>query len=231
MRRQAEEFAERDYPWALARGSRLTADERATTVARLAALTGLSPDYVDRADLRIEHQRFYAELLRHRRLVVGRLDGRFTGPDPDAARERPEEDPSYTATLGPYTAALNHYVRAELGYANDLPYEIINSRVQPWSYKEFEGASVSVSDRLGYALRGNPHLRVYVACGYYDGATPYYAAEHVLAHLAIPAELRSNISTAYYESGHMTYVHEPSRQRQSADLTRFVRDAAGLGAE
>jgi carboxypeptidase C (cathepsin A) len=224
---EAEEFAERDYPWALARGARLTAEQRADAVARLAALTGLSPDYVDSVDLRLEHVRFFTELLRDRRQVVGRLDARFTGWDPDAGREHFADDASYSAILGPYTAAFNHYVRAELGYANDLPYEILTSNVQPWSYKEFEGASVTVAPKLASAMRSNPHLRVHVACGYHDGATPYYAAEYVLAHLAVPAQLRDNISLAYYPAGHMMYVHEPSRVRQSADLAAFVRSSTG----
>ncbi|HEX4222182.1 MAG TPA: peptidase S10 [Pseudonocardiaceae bacterium] len=223
---EAEEFAERDYPWALARGHRLSDEERATAVAKLAALTGLSEEYVDQVNLRPEHVRFFTELLRGQRKVVGRLDARFTGWESDYAVERYAEDPSYSAILGPYSAALNHYVRAELGYASDLPYEILTGNVQPWSYKEFEGATVTVADKLAAAMRANPALKVHVAFGYYDGATPYYAAEHVLAHLAIPRELHENISRAYYESGHMTYVHEPSRLRQSTDLAEFVAGAS-----
>ncbi|HEY3752199.1 MAG TPA: peptidase S10 [Pseudonocardiaceae bacterium] len=219
---EAEEFAERDYPWALARGNRLTDEQRADAVARLAALTGLSPEYVDSVDLRPEHVRFFTELLRDRRQVVGRLDARFTGWDPDYGREQFAEDASYSVILGPYTAAFNHYVRAELEYANDLPYEILTGRVQPWSYKEFEGASVTVAGKLSSAMRANPALKVYVACGYHDGATPYYAAEHVLAHLAIPATLRDNINVEYYPAGHMMYVHEPSRVAQSTHLAEFV---------
>jgi carboxypeptidase C (cathepsin A) len=219
---EAEEFAERDYPWALARGHRLSDEERAAAVAKLAALTGLSEEYVDQVDLRPEHVRFFTELLRDERKVVGRLDARFTGWESDYAIERYEEDPSYAAILGSYSAALNHYVRAELGYESDLPYEILTGNVQPWSYKEFEGSSVTVADKLASAMRANPYLKVHVAFGYYDGATPYYAAEHVLAHLAIPRELHANVSREYYESGHMTYVHEPSRLRQSNDLAEFV---------
>jgi carboxypeptidase C (cathepsin A) len=225
---EAEQFAERDYPWALARGARLTAEQRADAIRRLAALTGLSEDYVDRVNLRPEHVRFFTELLRDRRRVVGRLDARFTGWDPDYAREQFVEDPSYTAILGAYTAAFNHYVRSELEYANDLPYEILSSSVRPWSYKEFEGASVTVADKLAAAMRANPSLRVHVACGHLDGATPYYAAEYVLAHLAIPAELRANIELAYYPAGHMMYVHEPSRLRQSADLAEFIRTSGNV---
>ncbi|MGM1063542.1 S10 family peptidase [Saccharothrix sp. Mg75] len=222
----AEDFASRDYPWALARGNRLTAEEREAAVTRLAGLTGLSTDYVDRVDLRIEHVRFFTELLRDRRLVVGRLDSRFTGPEVDHGREHFSQDPSYSAILGPYTAALNHYVRAELGYENDLPYEILTGNVRPWSYKEFEGVHVTVADRLAAAMRANPHLKVHVAYGHLDGATPYYAAEHVVAHLRVPAELHANIEHAYYPAGHMMYVHEPSRVQQSKDLAAFVQSAS-----
>ncbi|MGH3463840.1 MAG: S10 family peptidase [Kribbellaceae bacterium] len=224
---EAEEFASRDYPWALAQGNRLTAEQRAEIVARAAALTGLSEDYVDRADLRIEHVRFFTELLRDRRQVVGRLDGRFTGWDPDAVREKFAGDPSMAAIMGPYTAALNHYVRDELEYTNDMPYEILSTNVnEAWSFKEFENKHVTVADRLADAMRANPHLKVHIACGYTDGATPYFGAEHSIAHLAIPEELRGNVETAYYEAGHMMYVHEPSRLRQSKDLADFVRRAS-----
>ncbi len=225
--REAEQFAERDYPWALARGARLSAEERASIVDRIAELTGLSPDYVDRVDLRIEHVRFFTELLRDRRTVIGRLDARFTGWDADYGREHFSQDPSFSAITGPFTAAFNHYVRDELGYANDLPYEILSLGVNSaWSYKEFEGKHISVLDKLSAAMRANPHLHVHVAFGHTDGATPYYAAEHSLAHLAIPESLRGNISRAYYPSGHMMYVHEPTRIQQSKDLAEFVRSAS-----
>jgi len=220
---EAQAYAERDYPWALARGSRLTADQRAGAVAKLAALTGLSQDYVDRVDLRPEHVRFLTELLRDERRTVGRIDGRFAGWDSDYGREHWTSDPSIDAIMGPYTAALNHYVREELGYHSDLPYEILTDRVHPWSYKEFEGQHVHVMNRLAEAMRSNPHMRVHVACGYHDAATPYYAAEHTFAHLAIPAEMAGNIEFSYHEAGHMMYLHEPSRLAQSAQLAAFVR--------
>jgi carboxypeptidase C (cathepsin A) len=222
---EAEDYAQRDYRWVLARGSRLTADERAAAVARIAALTGLSPDYVDRVDLRPEHIRFLTELLRDQRRVVGRLDGRFLGWDADYGREHWTSDPSMDAISGPYSAALNHYVRKELDYANDLPYEILTDQVRPWSFKEFEGTDVYVLDKLAAAMRTNPDMRVHVACGYYDAATPYFAAEHDFSHLAIPAELAGNVQFAYHEAGHMMYVHEPSRLAQSEQLAAFV--AAG----
>ncbi|MGN6575596.1 MAG: S10 family peptidase [Nocardioides sp.] len=223
----AEDYAAREYPWVLSRGDRLTAKERAHAVRRIAGLTGLSEDYVDRADLRIEHWRFFGELRRDERLTVGRLDGRFTGPAASAIAENMDSDPSHDAIMGPYAAVFNHYVRDELGYENDLPYEQISRRVHPWSYKDFEGRPVDVSPKLERAMRQNPHLRVHVAYGYYDGATPHFAAEDVLAHLQIPESLRSNIEHAYYPAGHMMYVHEPTRRQQSKDLAEFVARACG----
>jgi carboxypeptidase C (cathepsin A) len=228
---EAEAYAARDYPWALAQGSRLTPAERAEAVATLARLCGLSEDYVDRANLRLEHIRYFTELLRDQRLAVGRLDTRFTGPAASGIAEGWDADPSHDAISGPYAAAWNHYVRDELGYASDLPYEQISSKThKAWSYKEFTAKPVDVTDKLARAMRANPHLRVHVAYGYLDGATPYYAVEDSFAHLDIPESLRANIEHRYYEAGHMMYVHEPSRLQQSADLADFVTRAASLPA-
>jgi len=220
---QAQEFAAGEYAYVLDRGHRLDPARRTAAVATLARLTGLDPDYVDRVDLRIEHIRFATELLRDRRRTVGRLDGRFLGWTADYGEERWSADPSYDAIRAPFSAAINHYARAELGYHTDLPYEVLTDRVYPWSYREFENRHVSAADRLAAAMRANPHLRVYVAAGYHDLATPYAAAEHSLAHLRIPAQLRANITVRYFEAGHMMYVHEPSRLAQSAQLAEFVR--------
>jgi carboxypeptidase C (cathepsin A) len=224
---EAEAYAGGDYPRILARGNRLSPAERRAAVAKLARLTGLRREYVDRVNLRIEHIRYFTELLRDRGLAVGRLDARFTASEPDGGREQFSADPSYSHIQGPYTAAFNQYVREELGYENDLPYEILSGPThEAWSFKEFEGRSISVVEQLAGAMRANPALKLHVACGYYDGATPHYAAEHVMAHLPIPAELRGNVELAHYEAGHMMYVHEPSRIRQSADLADFIRRAA-----
>lgn len=223
VRAEAEAFAHGDYARAILLGGRLPESERASVVRRLAALTGLDEDWLDRADLRIESHRFFRELLRRRGEVVGRLDGRFVGWEADGVGERLSTDPSYSAIHGPYTAAFNHYVRAELGYENDLPYEILTERVHPWSFKEFEGKPVTVADRLAAAMRANPHLRVQIAAGWYDGATPYFAAEHTVHHLHLPPALRERVELRYYDAGHMMYVHEESRLRQSRDLAEFVR--------
>lgn len=223
---QAQAYADRDYPWVLSRGALLSAAERAQAVATLAELTGLTPDYVDRAELRIEHWRFFSELLRAQRLTVGRLDARFTGPAQSAIAETMDADPAMDAFDGPYAAGINHYLRAELEYESDLPYAHISEKVSPWSFKDFEGRPIDVSPMLERAMRANPHLRVHVAFGIYDGATPPGASEQVLAHLRLPEALRGNIERAYYEAGHMMYVHQPSRVQQSADLAAFVTRAS-----
>ncbi|GLY35101.1 peptidase S10 [Amycolatopsis sp. NBRC 101858] len=223
----AEDFAAKDLPYVLSRGARLSTQDRAEAVATLASLTGLTESYVDRVNLRIEHVRFFTELLRDRGLTVGRMDGRFTTWEPDGGREHMSDDPSISRVIGAYAAAFNHYVRAELGYENDLPYELIHEDTfKAWSYADFEGRSVSVADSVSAAMRANPHLQVHVAFGHYDGATAYFAAEHVLAHLQIPEELRDNIDTAYYPAGHMMYVHEPTRVQQAKDLAKFVKKAS-----
>ncbi|HEY9291560.1 MAG TPA: peptidase S10 [Microlunatus sp.] len=221
---EAEAYADRDYPYVLARGNRLTSAERAEAVATIARLTGVSEDYVDRADLRLEHWRYFGELRRDEGLTVGRLDSRFTGPAASRIAENMDADPSMDAILGPYAAAYQHYLFDQLEIRDNSQFHVFGKGVnEKWSYKEFENSPVYVIDKLSRAMRQNPHLAVHFAYGYFDGATPYYAAEDSVAHLEIPAPLRDNLEHHYYEAGHMMYVHEPSRLQQSDDLADFVR--------
>ncbi|SDS50777.1 S10 family peptidase [Agrococcus carbonis] len=225
---EARAYAARDYPYVLGRGARLTEDERADAVAAVARLTGLSEDYVDRADLRIEHWRYFGELLREQGRTVGRLDSRFTGPAASGIAEHMDADPSMDAILGPYAAAYQHYLHHDLEVRDTGPFHVFGKDViEHWSYKEFENAPVYVIDRLSRAMRQNPHLAVHFAYGWFDGATPFSAAEDSVAHLQIPEELRDNLEHRYYEAGHMMYVHGPSRIAQSADLADFVRRRSG----
>ena len=223
--REVEVFARGEYALALAKGAALAADERAQIVAKLARYTGLSADYVDRTNLRIEIYRFTKELLRDERRTVGRLDSRFKGIDSDAAGEAHEYDPSMTNIMGPYTATFNDYVRGELKFETDLPYEILTPRVQPWSFAEHENQYVNVAETLRKAMTINPHLRVIVANGYYDLATPYFATEYTFGHLGLDPSLQKHIALTYYEAGHMMYIHLPSLARLKSDLAGFVRGA------
>jgi carboxypeptidase C (cathepsin A) len=206
-------------------GSALPPDARADIAARLARLTGLPLDFIERADLRIEIFRFTKELLRDKRRTVGRLDSRFQGVDRDAAGEFPDYDPSYANIQGPYTAAFNDYIRGELKYESDLPYEIITNRVHPWSYGEHENQYVNVADTLRRAMHTNPDMKVFVANGYYDLATPYFATEYTLNHLALEPDLQANLKLGYYPAGHMMYIHLPSLAQLKADLAAFIASA------
>lgn len=221
----AEAFALGEYAKALMMGSGLPPTRHKTVARKLSRLTGLSVDYLEGINLRPEIMRFTKELLRHERKTVGRLDSRFTGTDRDTGGEHFEYDPSYAAILGPYTAGFNQYVREELKFESDLPYEIITPKVRPWSYKEFENAYVSVSDTLRKAISMNPYLKVYVGSGYFDLATPYFATDYTCKHLGLEPELRPNVQIHYYQAGHMMYVHLPSLSQQAAHLRAFIRDA------
>ncbi|WP_026928600.1 S10 family peptidase [Glycomyces tenuis] len=222
---EARAYAD-EYRAVLAKGQNLAPEERAAAVAKIASLAGVSEEYVDNANLRLEHTRYYAELLRHKKLVTGRLDTRFTGPADNHIREVMAFDPFLSAIDGPYTAALQSYLHGELEYENDAIYETLSRDVHPWSYKEFEGNAVDVIDRLGNAMRANPHLKVHIAMGRYDGGVPIEAIEYSLDHLEIPLEARERIETRSYPTGHMMYVHAPSRIQQSADLADFIRRAS-----
>lgn len=224
---ESEDFANGEYTLALMAGDALPAAKHAEVVKKLARLTGLSEDYIERTNMRVEIERFTKELLRSQRRTVGRIDGRFLGIDLDAAGEGPEYDPSISAIMGPYTGALNDYVRGDLKFDSDLPYEILTGRVAPWSFKPYENRYVDVGETLRSAMTQNPFLHVFVAKGYYDLATPFFAADYTIDHLGLDPSLRSHISGAYYESGHMVYAHVPSLAKLKQDTAQFIRASSG----
>jgi carboxypeptidase C (cathepsin A) len=222
---EVENFALGDYASALMQGSALPAAEQEAIAAKLARYTGLSVDYILKTNLRIEIFRFTKELLREKGLTVGRLDTRFTGIDKDNAGEMFEFDPSYAAIQGPYTAVLNDYMRRDLNFENDIPYEILSGLYEKWSYGTFENKFVDVAETLRQAMSTNPHLKVLVANGYYDLATPYLATRYTFNHLGLDASLQQNYEMTYYEAGHMMYVHLPSMAQLKEDMARFVKTA------
>ena len=222
---EAEDYASRDFVLALHRGARLTAGEYDDVVRRLAEITTLDEGFIRRTNLRWDYAMFSAELLRERNRVVGRIDGRFTAVPAQQQDWINWDDPSLVAINGPYAAAVNHYLRAELGYENDLPYEILTGRVQPWSYKSFEGTPVDVTGTLERLLAHNPALRVHVDYGYYDGATPHFAAEYVWAHMRLEEDARARFTHHYYDAGHMMYVKPECRVEQLGHLAEFVAAA------
>jgi carboxypeptidase C (cathepsin A) len=222
---ESRSFAAHEYTDALMSGDNLPAPRRSEIAQKLSRLTGLSSEYIERSNLRIEIQRFDKELLRSQRRTVGRLDGRFIGIDEDAAGSRPEYDPSLAAIVGPYTAAFHDYVRGDLKFESDLFYEYLTGRVQPWSFEPYQNKYVNVAETLRSAMTQNPFLHVYVGKGYYDLATPFFAAEYTFDHLSLDESLRSHLSGGYYEAGHMMYVHQPSLAKLKQDLSQFIQSS------
>ena len=223
---RAEAFCRGPYAQALFMGSALSADEREAAANELATLTGLSQTYIERTDLRINIDRFTKELLRERCETVGRFDSRIKGRDRDAAGEMYEYDPSYAQVQGAYTAALNHYLRAELAFKSELPYEILTGRVQPWDYNKFQNQYVDVTNGLRQAMMQNPDLRLMIANGYYDLATPYFATEYTVNHMGLPPEDLDRVRMTYYSAGHMMYTDPPSLTKLKADLDAFYGSKA-----
>jgi carboxypeptidase C (cathepsin A) len=222
---EAEKFATGPYTLALMQGATLPAAERASVVKELSRLTGLSEDYVDRADLRVRAGQFFKELLRKEHLTVGRYDSRVTGEDRNSVGESAEYDPSYTTALGPFAATFNDYVRRELKFESDLPYEVLTGKVQPWDYSQARNRYLDIAENLRQAMTHNPYLKVFVANGHYDLATPYLATRYTFDHIGLPPELRGNVSMGYYEAGHMMYLNTPSRIALKADLARFIQSS------
>jgi carboxypeptidase C (cathepsin A) len=219
---EARQYALGPYATALLKGQLLPAAERASVRRELARLTGLSEQYLDRADLRVEPARFYKELLRDRGLTVGRLDSRYTGRDYDNAGETPDNDPSFYGIDAGYTAAINAHVRETLGYRTDRSYVTIGN-VGPWDWRLGAGrdrdAYLNVTPYLGKAMRENSGLRLFVGQGYYDFATPFFAAEYALTRTGVPQD---RVVYRYYGSGHMMYVRDDDRSALSRDVRAFI---------
>ena len=223
--RESEQFTTGEYARALLLGDALSATERASVAAKLARLTGLSTEFISRADLRVDLQLFLRELLRDRNVVAGRLDSRLTGPGERAVSTRPEFDPSMTTIRPPYTAAWNHYVRMELGYASDETYHILGGGVTGWDFAS-DNKYADVSESLRLAFEKNPHMKLYIGAGYFDMATPYFAAWYTLDHMALPSEAKLNIRRHEYPSGHMYYIHLDSLRAMKRDVHGFLEWAA-----
>jgi carboxypeptidase C (cathepsin A) len=218
--REARAFASEDYMLALHRGQALTSAERETIAARIARFTGLPPSLILDNELQVSSSVFREHLLSEEGLIIGRFDARITGRDADRSSPGPRFDPSYASAYGPFSAAMNAYLRQELRFTNDLPYEII-AGVKPWDY-DARSSYPSVADKLASVMSQNPYLRVLVLAGLRDLATPLDGMRYSLDHLRIAPELRANITWAEYESGHMMYVNLPDLKKLQKDLEAFV---------
>jgi carboxypeptidase C (cathepsin A) len=221
---EVEAWAIAEYTVILARGDQITADERRAAVDQLARYTGLTPQFIDYCNLRIRDRHFFKELLRDQRRTVGRLDSRFKGIDKLNVSETPDFDPAMSAILPPYTALLNQYVRDELGYETDTRYEILSADVgKAWEWER--GKFPDTSEPLRRAVSQNPFMKVFLAMGYYDLATPHFATHYTLSHMDLDPTLRDNFEIATYGAGHMLYLDLTSLADFKQDVGRFMGSA------
>ena len=224
--KESEAFATNEYAPAMLRIDRLSAAEKSAMLDKFSRYSGLSRDFVDENNFRVTLDEFNKELLRKQRRSTGRLDSRFLGYDKDSAGEGPDFDPSMTAIRTPYTAVFNDYVRRELNFKSDLEYYILGGGISsPWNWNT-NNQYADTSQALSAAMRKNPYMKVFVACGYYDMATPYFAAEYTVSAMNLDPQLRKNFSFAYYEAGHMMYIEKGSLKKLKDDVVVFMQASA-----
>lgn len=215
----ARDFVTNDYSLALFKGDLLTPAEKKRIVDQLAYFTGLSPEYIDRSNLRVDMFRFAKELLRDKRRTIGRFDSRFKGIDADAVGEHFEYDPSADAIFGAFTATMNQYLLTDLKWNKDAPYKILTS-LKPWDYGS-TNKYLNVAETLRGVMTKNPFMRVFVANGYYDLATPFFATEYTFNHLGLDPTLMNHVTMKHYDAGHMMYIYQPVLVKMKEDLTKF----------
>jgi carboxypeptidase C (cathepsin A) len=227
---EVRKFAATEYTDALMKGSNISASEKSDIAKKLSRYTGLSEDYLIKADLRVNLQQFNVELERAQGLTTGRYDARYTQPTYDILSEYAEDDPSYTSVRGAFTAAFNSYEREELKVVQERPYIALSGEVGgSWDWKHrspngsgFFPGSPNVAGDLTQAILTNPHLHVQVENGFYDMATPFFATEYTMDHLFLPAHLRDNIALKYYGAGHMMYLHHDDLNDLKANIAAFI---------
>jgi carboxypeptidase C (cathepsin A) len=225
--KDAENFATGEYAAALSKGDEVPAAERKTIIEKLTRYTGLEPSYLDQSDLRWDVAHFTRQLLRDRNQTIGRYDGRLTGPSSLNTGETSEFDPSSTEITPPFTAVFQNYIRSELGYKTDM-YYYPSGGIQPWDYGVQNGFGDTTS-LLKNALTKNPYMKVLVAAGYYDLATPVYAVQYTFTHMALNPEMHKRISWAYYPAGHMLYIDSESHSKLHHDVSEFLASALPKG--
>jgi len=234
--REVENFALGEYSTALLAGSLLPAERQRAIAEKLHNYTGLPLDYILKSNLRVAGGAFSKNLQDPDGLTTGRIDTRYRGPDLNRLSEEAEYDPQANAISAAYTTAINHYLRAELKYGKDETYKpnVYEEIGSLWDFRHKApggppdnqgfGSATNTMPDLAYTMKSNPKMRVLLAGGYFDLATPYFEGIFEMHHLPIPQSLQQNITYKYYESGHMVYVKESVLQQFKADVAQFVRD-------
>jgi len=235
---QARAFAQGPYAAALEKGQTISKEEEDSVARQMSALTGLSPEFIERADLRVGLSAFRKELLRDQRLTVGRFDSRYTGVDPDASGDSPAFDASDVAISGAFIGTLQSYLAHNLGYQTDMPYRLSASDADgfkwDWSHEapgvRYKLNAPNTAIDLAAAMRTNPYLKVLSLNGYYDMATPFFGTEYDLQHMMLEPAQQQNLEFRYYPSGHMVYLNPDALHRMRLDVESFVREAVGEAA-
>ncbi|WP_224982338.1 S10 family peptidase [Geomonas agri] len=217
---QAEQWAATEYLWALNQGDRLTAEQRKNIAAKMAAFTGLSAELIENRNLRVDNRDFARELLRREGRIVGLMDSRFNAENPEPGKHL-GFDATVTNIRPPFTSTVNAYLREELGYQSDQEYFVLGGGIGRWDW-EAKNSYADTSENLRDAMVKNPYLKVMVASGLFDLATPHFASDHTLAHLGLGPQLRSNISSKRYRSGHMMYLEADSLTQLKEDAAAFI---------
>ncbi|MGA9450251.1 MAG: peptidase S10 [Verrucomicrobiia bacterium] len=218
---EARAFAKGEYSAALQQGDSLSAGEHEKIAAELVRLTGLKPQVIEDNHLRIDEGVFRKQLLHDQGLILGAYDARITGRDDDPASPYPDFDPSSAATMGPFSAAINSYVRGELKFEDDLPYEIL-AGVQPWNYGARNNYA-NAEEKLAATMNQNPYMRILVLGGRCDLVCPIDTVHYALDHMPLDAAYRTNITYAEFDAGHMMYVNLPDLKKMQKDLEGFLK--------
>lgn len=230
LSKEVEAFASGEYTAALQKGDALSAAERQSVIDKLARYTGLSKQYIAQKRLRIDLGAFDTELLRDQGLVVGRLDGRFTGASMDPTGQDPDYDPSEAGIRPPFTSLFGDYVKQELGYQSDQVYYILGGGIGRWDFAE-GGEEPGFPDTSGGLLRAfvkNPYMRVFVAEGNYDAATPYFAVDYTLDHMGLSPAQHAHVTRDHFDAGHMVYIDQTSIEKLRRDVGAFYDETLVL---
>jgi carboxypeptidase C (cathepsin A) len=218
---EARAFAKGEFTSALLQGSSLAADEKKKIIAELVRLTGLKASVIEDNNLRVDPFVFRKQLLHDDGLILGAYDARLTGRDGDPAGPGADFDPASAAVMGPFSAAMNSYVRSELKFEDDLPYELI-AGVQPWNYGARNNFA-NASDRLASVMNEEPYLKILVLGGRCDLVCPIDTMRHSVDHMALADAYRSNVTFAEFDAGHMMYINLPDLKKMQAEIEKFVR--------
>ena len=222
--KEVEDFTNGPYAHALALGTDIGADEKQSVAEKLHEYTGLPVAYLLKADLRVNGGEFEKTLQDDEGMTTGRLDTRFSGPTMDPLSEGADYDPQSAAISSAYVSLFNDYVRKTLKYGEGQTY-LPGAQFDgtQWDFKHHDNpVSVNVASDLAEAMKINPRLKVMVNGGYYDLATPFFAAQYEEKHLPIPQSLAKNIEYDWYESGHMVYVRDESLKQLHDRVAAFI---------